>query len=111
MRHCLYYWVSARGGLTGLHSLHFSALLDASGFIAWYQLTISPESPADVHRDGIVVHCNAACNGLHSEVPQVSWGQSVLDHPLWRWSWEEAKLLGTLFSWPRPVPSHLSDPP
>lgn len=89
----------------------FLLYVDTSGFIPRYKLTICPESPADVHQNGIVLHGNTAFNRFHSEVPQVSGGQSVLDHPLWRRSWEGAKLPMTLSSRPSAMPSPLSDPP
>ena len=89
-----------------------SALVDMSGLIFdWCKLTICPEYPAYVHQNWIVLHCNTAFNRFHSEVPQVSWGQSVSNHPFWRQSWEKVRLPMSPPPQPNPVPPDLCAPP
>ena len=78
--------------------------------VDWCKLTICPEYPAYVHQNWRVLQVNIAFNSFHLEVPQVSWGQGVSDHPFWRRSWEKAKLPMTPFPQPSPMPLALHDP-
>ena len=79
----------SRNKINKSYSLNISAL--GLNF-DWCKLTICPEYPAYVHQNWIVLRCNTGFNRFHSKVPQVSWGQSVVDHPLWRRSWEKVRL-------------------